>query len=125
GLRVVPLSDQLGLAGARSAPATAVALLLHARTRATDLSGMRALTATRQPLMVIKLGGSLLSEPAQWRDAVSMIGAASGRLVVVPGGGPFADAVRAMDDAFGLADDTAHWMAIGGMDQHAEMIAAM
>jgi aspartokinase-like uncharacterized kinase len=44
--------------------------------------------------------------------------------VVVPGGGPFADAVRDVDDRYHLRDDAAHWMAIAGMDQHAEMIAA-
>jgi aspartokinase-like uncharacterized kinase len=35
----------------------------------------------------------------------------------VPGGGPFADAVRRYDDRVGLRDETAHWMAILAMDQ--------
>jgi aspartokinase-like uncharacterized kinase len=68
---------------------------------------------------VVKVGGSLcrrdwlrplglrLAEVA-WRHA----------LVVVPGGGPFADAVRAQDARVGLGDSTAHWMAILGMDQY-------
>ncbi len=39
-------------------------------------------------------------------------------LLVVPGGGPFADTVRNQDRRFGLRDATAHWMAILGMDQY-------
>ena len=76
---------------------------------------------------VVKLGGSLLADPQQWRAALSTLTAAaqSYRLVIVPGGGPFADVVRSIDERFGLSDDAAHWMAIAGMEQHAEMIAAM
>ena len=39
------------------------------------------------------------------------------RLLVVPGGGRFADAVRAADHRFGLRGATAHRMAILGMEQ--------
>jgi len=110
GLQIVRWSSRLGTPGARSAPAAAVALLL-----ADQL----------QPLTVIKLGGSLLADPEQWRAAVAAIAAlaSSHRLVVVPGGGPFADRVRWIDAHVGLSDDAAHWMAIAAMDQHAEMIA--
>ena len=44
------------------------------------------------------------------------------RLLIVPGGGPFADAVRAVDARVRLSDDAAHWMAILAMDQHAHLI---
>ena len=37
-------------------------------------------------------------------------------LLVVPGGGEFADAVRAQDRRLGLRPQTAHWMAILAMD---------
>jgi (4-(4-[2-(gamma-L-glutamylamino)ethyl]phenoxymethyl)furan-2-yl)methanamine synthase len=115
GLKVVPLASQLGVPGARSAPATAVALLLHEHFCAPA------------GLTVIKLGGSLLADPAVWRATIATIvdAAASQRLMVVPGGGPFADKVRWMDARIGLGDDAAHWMAIAAMDQHAEMIAAI
>jgi probable H4MPT-linked C1 transfer pathway protein len=153
GLRVVPLSQQLGDDGARSAPATAVALLLHERLgvqkwgepcpafakaparrgeakrrRQARQRGPDTVRATNkhQSLIVVKLGGSLLADPQQWRAALSTLTSAakSYRLVIVPGGGPFADAVRSIDERFGLSDDAAHWMAIAGMEQHAEMIAA-
>jgi aspartokinase-like uncharacterized kinase len=38
-------------------------------------------------------------------------------VLVVPGGGPFADAVRAVDAEVGLADDVAHVLALRAMDQ--------
>jgi len=39
------------------------------------------------------------------------------RILIVPGGGRFADAVREFDQAFGLSDTIAHRMAILAMDQ--------
>ena len=44
-------------------------------------------------------------------------------VVVVPGGGPFADVVRELDRRTGLSADTAHWMAIQAMDQYAQLLA--
>ena len=38
-------------------------------------------------------------------------------VLVVPGGGPFADAVRAVDERVGLSDDVAHGLALRAMDQ--------
>jgi len=38
-------------------------------------------------------------------------------VLVVPGGGPFADAVRAVDEQVGLDDATAHALALRAMDQ--------
>ena len=40
-------------------------------------------------------------------------------ILIVPGGGMFADAVRAADEKFSLSADAAHWMAILGMEQYA------
>jgi aspartokinase-like uncharacterized kinase len=46
-------------------------------------------------------------------------------LVVVPGGGSFADEVRRADHAFALADSAAHWMAILAMDQYGHLLAGL
>jgi 5-(aminomethyl)-3-furanmethanol phosphate kinase len=76
-------------------------------------------------LAVVKVGGSL----AGIDGALARAGAALGRaaehrpLLIVPGGGPFADAVRAFDARHGLSDDQAHWMAMLGMDQFAHALA--
>jgi aspartokinase-like uncharacterized kinase len=76
-------------------------------------------------LLVVKVGGGLLREPG----ALDRMGAALGRvaarrsLVVIPGGGPFADLVRRFEQEQGLSATAAHWMAILGMDQYAQAIA--
>ncbi len=46
------------------------------------------------------------------------------RLLVVPGGGPFADVVRELHRSHGLSNDVAHWMAVSAMDQSAHLVAA-
>jgi aspartokinase-like uncharacterized kinase len=74
---------------------------------------------------VIKLGGGLLAHPEYFRAALDAIavGATTERLVVVPGGGPFADTVRDVDRRAGLSSTAAHWMAVLAMDQYAHLIA--
>lgn len=76
-------------------------------------------------LTVIKVGGGLAASPATLAQVAERITrAASGRaLVVLPGGGPFADAVRAFDAAHHLSPSAAHWMAIVAMDQYAFALA--
>jgi 5-(aminomethyl)-3-furanmethanol phosphate kinase len=75
--------------------------------------------------LVVKVGGSLLKSPADLDRVLSAFGSASRdrRLLIVPGGGPFADAVRAADERLHLSDDAAHWMAILAMDQYAHVLA--
>lgn len=45
------------------------------------------------------------------------------RLLVVPGGGVFADTVRRCDARFGLSDTAAHWMAILAMDEYGYLLS--
>jgi aspartokinase-like uncharacterized kinase len=80
------------------------------------------MTPERDPeLAVVKVGGALAGSPGQLARLGEALAGASRRhrLVVVPGGGPFADQVRAFDRANKLSADAAHWMAILGMDQYA------
>jgi aspartokinase-like uncharacterized kinase len=74
---------------------------------------------------VVKVGGGLLGTHGAL-DRVCATVAALGRrepVVVVPGGGPLADAVRELDRRIGLAPDSAHWMAMLAMDQYAHLLA--
>jgi aspartokinase-like uncharacterized kinase len=76
------------------------------------------------PLVVVKVGGGLLATDGALDRVCAVLGAHSGRpLVVVPGGGPFADAVRAFDRRAGLSADAVHWMALLAMDQYAHVLA--
>lgn len=70
--------------------------------------------------VVIKLGGSLLSDPQDGRLrrwCTRLTGEHAGRALIVPGGGPYADAVREAQAGWGFSDDAAHRMALRAMDQ--------
>ena len=76
-------------------------------------------------LSVIKIGGGLAAVPGAL-DLVCRAVGASGcdhRILVVPGGGLFAETVREFDRSVGLSPDAAHWMAILAMDQYAHVLA--
>jgi aspartokinase-like uncharacterized kinase len=75
--------------------------------------------------MVVKIGGSLLRDPDAFDHVTDAIGTASREqhVLVVPGGGPFAGAVREVDRQFPLSDGAAHWMAVLAMDQYAHVLA--
>jgi len=76
---------------------------------------------------VVKVGGALLAQPGPLDSVVKALESAVTRgdgIAVVPGGGPFADAVRRVDAVLGIGPDTAHWMAVLAMDQHALLIAS-
>jgi len=68
---------------------------------------------------VIKIGGSLAEDPAALSALCNKLGkiAKKYRIVVVPGGGKFADVVREFDQRFVLSPDISHRMALLGMDQ--------
>lgn len=67
-------------------------------------------------LFVLKLGGSLFDRAP---DVLRRVAGSGADVLVVPGGGPFADLVRGIDRAQGLSPDAAHWMAVLAMDQYA------
>jgi 5-(aminomethyl)-3-furanmethanol phosphate kinase len=83
------------------------------------------LTGSGSVISVIKVGGGLTAVPGAV-DRVCAVVAASARhhrLLVVPGGGPFADTVREQQIDLGVSEDASHWMAILAMDQYAFVLA--
>jgi len=80
---------------------------------------------TPSRVAIVKLGGSLASSPGlrAWLDVCASVGA--GRMVIVPGGGPFADAVRALQPQQGFDDASAHRMALLAMEQFGRMLIGM
>jgi aspartokinase-like uncharacterized kinase len=70
---------------------------------------------------VVKIGGGLLRsgglDGLRRGCAEVMTLAAERPVLVVPGGGPFADAVRDVDARVGLSDGVAHVLALRAMDQ--------
>ncbi len=76
-------------------------------------------------LVVVKVGGSLAMYPQSLRALLKKIVQLSrmGGMVVVPGGGEFADVVRAVDKRFSLSNVASHRMALLAMDQYGLMLS--
>ncbi len=72
-------------------------------------------------LTVVKLGVSLAASgpPLAWLDALA---AAAGRVVLVPGGGPFADQVRDLQARWAFSDETADHLAMLAMEQYGRVL---
>ncbi|MGC4025998.1 MAG: dihydroneopterin aldolase [Mesorhizobium sp.] len=70
---------------------------------------------------VVKLGGSAATAASLplWLTAIE---ASKLPLVLVPGGGPFADAVREAQPALGFSDSAAHVMAMLAMEQFGQVL---
>jgi len=77
-------------------------------------------------MWVIKLGGSLAANPelSDWCQILAgpCLQSDLRSVAVVPGGGPFADVVRIAQKTHGFDDETAHVMAIAGMEQYGRML---
>ena len=76
--------------------------------------------STRDPSstpLIVKVGGSLYNRIP---DLVPLLIASERPLLLIPGGGPFADLVRHVQ----ADNDTAHWMAIAAMEQYGWFIAS-
>jgi aspartokinase-like uncharacterized kinase len=76
--------------------------------------------------LVVKVGGGLLAHAGRLDGVLAVVEEAARlrQLLIVPGGGPFADAVREVDRRVGLSEDAAHWMAVLAMDQYAHVLAS-
>jgi aspartokinase-like uncharacterized kinase len=76
-------------------------------------------------MWIVKLGGSLSRDARlpRWLQMLAELG--RGRVVVVPGGAAFADAVRAAQGYWGFDDLTAHNMAVLAMAQTGYQLHAM
>ncbi len=76
---------------------------------------------------VVKVGGSLTATPVVLRALCEKLGrlAERHRLLVIPGGGDFADIVRQVDRQYSLNPIIAHKMAILGMDQYGFLLSEL
>jgi 5-(aminomethyl)-3-furanmethanol phosphate kinase len=74
---------------------------------------------------VVKVGGSLALHPKKLKRLCTKLSEVSKehKLVLVPGGGEFADVVRKVDRRFKLSAEASHRMAILGMDQYGFLLS--
>jgi 5-(aminomethyl)-3-furanmethanol phosphate kinase len=77
----------------------------------------------RDPI-VVKIGGSFAFSE-HLRNWIEALAACVGRVVIVPGGGPFADAVRVTQTRMGFDDRAAHQMAVLAMEQYGRALASL
>jgi len=70
------------------------------------------------------LGGSHATGP-HLKDWLAAIAAEAGSIVIAPGGGPFADAVRAAQPRIGFDDRAAHAMALMAMAQFGSALESL
>lgn len=73
-------------------------------------------------LLVLKIGGSVL-EAGRLGAVLEAVTRRQRPVVVVPGGGPFADEVRRAQEKFGFSDAIAHRLALLSMHQMAHVFA--
>jgi 5-(aminomethyl)-3-furanmethanol phosphate kinase len=82
--------------------------------------------AQNRSLVIVKVGGSLFDledlGPAlgSWLQELSIP-----KVVFVAGGGPFAQAVRQLDQRHGLGEDKSHWLALASMSLAARFLVAL
>jgi aspartokinase-like uncharacterized kinase len=76
--------------------------------------------------VIIKAGGSLQkgSNLADLCLALGSIGKKQ-RIIIIPGGGIFADSVRNCTRDFNINQDISHWMAILAMNQYGYLLASL
>ena len=74
-------------------------------------------------MIVIKIGGSLIRNARNLVRVLHEYALNEGeRILIVPGGGIFADTVRTASETYYISDEAAHWMAILAMDQYAHYL---
>jgi 5-(aminomethyl)-3-furanmethanol phosphate kinase len=78
----------------------------------------------RTPLAIVKIGGSHFSGP-HVKDWLVAIAAEASAIVIVPGGGPFADAVRSAQESMGYDHGAAHDMALMAMAQFGRALESL
>ncbi|MDP3677846.1 MAG: uridylate kinase [Methylotenera sp.] len=76
-------------------------------------------------MWVVKLGGSLLGSPELPRWLETLVKISDGQVVIVPGGGLFADVVREAQQRTNVSDAVAHVLALLAMDQFGLLMAGM
>lgn len=76
--------------------------------------------------VVVKLGGSVMkhSQPIinSLQKHLNGNNGSDHSILIVPGGGIFADSIRTICEKYDISDDAAHWMAILSMEQYAHYI---
>ena len=78
-----------------------------------------------ESMWVVKIGGSLLGSPELERWLEIFVKFSDGKIIIVPGGGVFADAVRKAQKISNMSDEAAHKLALLAMDQFGHLLHSL
>ena len=76
-------------------------------------------------MIVVKVGGSLYDHPGLGPGLRAYLDALGGPVLLVPGGGGMADAVRGLDRTHRLGEDAAHWIALRSLTVAASFLRTL
>ena len=76
-------------------------------------------------MIVAKVGGSLYDDPRLGTGLREWLGEQTTPVMLVPGGGQFADVVRTLDRTHALGEDAAHWLAIRSLSAAAHFLESL
>ena len=76
-------------------------------------------------MIVVKVGGSLYDHPYLGPGLRAYLESLAGPVLLVPGGGPVADAVRRLDRTHRLGEEAAHWLALRALSVAAALLEAV
>ena len=76
-------------------------------------------------MIVAKVGGSLYDHPHLGAGLSQWVGQLAGPVLLVPGGGDFAEAVRRLDRTHELGDEASHWLALRAVSLAAHFLAGL
>ncbi|MFA4984514.1 MAG: hypothetical protein WC559_04320 [Candidatus Omnitrophota bacterium] len=77
---------------------------------------------------IVKIGGSVIANPKALKTIcreIAGLARKGHKIVILPGGGALADAVRSLSMEYRTTDSLAHWMAIAAMDINGMLIAGL
>ena len=73
-------------------------------------------------MIVVKVGGSLYEHPLLGPGIREYLQSLPEPILLVPGGGDFANLVRQLDALHELGDETSHWLALHSMNLAGEFL---
>ena len=76
-------------------------------------------------MIVVKVGGSLYDHPHLGVGLYQWVGRFAGPVLLVPGGGDFAEAVRRLDRTHELGEEASHWLALRAVSLAAHFLAGL
>ena len=82
----------------------------------------------RDKTIIIKIGGKILEDPEDLNSTISQLKQlldkkSIQKIIIIPGGGSYANFVRLIDQKLNIGNDLAHWMAIYAMHHNGYLLS--